>query len=479
MIILDFADSEIRALVLKKKVVTLATTLPLEPGWVKDGVIAEPAALAEQLKQFLTSNQVTETDMMATISGLHAIYRMVNIPRVSSKMLEDAAYIELEKNMPVALDELYTAWQAVNISQNELALCLLGVRREVIDSMVNTLRTAGLRPLVLEPRPLALARLADDPHTIIIDAQPTSFDIVIILGGIPQLMRTVPFSADDTYGRMTEVKDELERTINFYNLSHKEAPITPQSRIPIIVNGELPELAKATGYHCKPPLEPPILLHQPLDLHKYAAAEGLALRALRLDTSSLLRLTMNALPDVYLPKQRPLGQYAFWGFVLMATLAFLWLASLTVAEVRKTQELQSQVKSLEIRANVRRGTEKMLKELQAKIATAQARRDVFKKPIDIAASQRASVIADIRTVTTSITSGTLKLTHITCSDKAAVGADTTPQLEMEITGTATSESAILDYITRLRDSGRFTQVTIKEMKEKSYNEWQFTLSLAQ
>ncbi len=479
MIILDFADDEIRALVLKKKMVELATTLPLEPGWIKDGVIVEPTALVEQLKQFLTTNNITDTEAMGTVSGLYTIYRLVNIPRVPPKMLEDAAIIELEKNMPVSLDELYTFWQAINISQDELALCLTGVRREVIDSMVNTLRTAGLRPLVLEPRPLALARLADDPHTIIIDAQPTSFDIVIILSGIPVLMRTVPFSADDTYGRMAEVKDELERTINFYNLSHKEAPITSQSRIPIIVNGELPGLAEATGYHCKPPLEPLVLSHHSLDFTKYATAAGLVLRALRLQAPSPMRLTMNVLPEIYLPRRRRVGQYAFWGFVLMATLAFLWLASLTVAEVRKTQELQSQVKSLEIRARVRQGTEKMLKELQAKIATAQARRDVFKKPIDIAASQRASVIADIRTVTTSITSGTLKLTHITCSDKAAVGADTAPQFEMEITGTATSESAILDYITRLRDSGRFTQVTIKEMKEKSYNEWQFTLSLAQ
>ncbi len=476
MILLDFADGEIRALVLKKKAVVLATTLPLEPGWMKDGIVREPEALAGRLKDLLTGNNIVETEVAGTISGLHTIYRMVSIPRVSSKMLEDAAIIELEKNMPVSLDELYTSWQAVNISQDETALCLLGVRREVIDTMVNTLRAAGLRPVILEPRPLAVARLAEDPHTIIIDVQAASFDIVIVLGGIPVLVRTVPFSADDIYSRTAEVKDELERTVNFYNASHKEAPITPQSHIPVIVNGELPGLAEATGYQCRPPLEPPSLSHSSLDLTRYAAAAGLGLRLVRQQTLSM-RLTINALPEKYLPRRRPVGQYAFWGFVLIAAFVFLWLASLTVAQVRQTQQLQSQVKALEIRVRVRQGTEKMLKELQAKIAAAQAQLDVFKRPVDVARKQRADVIGDIRTMTTAITSGTLRLTQITCSDKSAVGTDTAPQIEIEVSGTATSEDAILGYITALRDSGRFSQVAIKEMKEVKYNEWQFTLSL--
>ena len=477
MIVLDFADSELRALVLKKKALQTATTIPLEPGWVKDGVVTEPNAFAERLKQFLASNNIADTEAMGTISGLHAIYRMVSIPRVPPKMLESAAAIELEKNMPVSLDELYTSWQAVNISADETALCLLGVRREVIDSLVAALRAAGLRPLVLEPRPLALARLAEDPHTIIIDAQSTSFDIVIVFSGVPVLVRTVLFSADDIYSRVAEVKDELERTINFYNASHKEAPITPQSRIPVIVNAELPGLAEATGYNCKPPLQPPVISSPSLDFSAYSAAAGLALRAVH-QQSSPMRLTMNAIPEIYLPKPRPVGQYAFWGFVLMAAMVFVWLASMTIAEVRETQQLQSQIKALEVRARARQGTEKVLKDLQTKITAAQQRRDIFKRPLDVAAAQRASVIAAIRELTTA-TSGTLRLQAITCNDKSPVGTDTTPQIEIELSGTATSQSTILDYTRKLRDSGRFSQITVKEMKEVKYNEWQFTLLLVQ
>jgi len=476
VIVLDFTDSEIKTLVVRRKKVELATTLSLEPGWVKDGAIAEPDAISQRLREFLSSNNITETEAMSTVSGQHTIYRMVNIPRVPPKLLENAAAIELEKNMPVSLEELYTTWQAVDISQEEIALCMVGTRRDIVDTMIRTLRTAGLRPVVFEPRPLAVARLSEDPHAIIIDAQPSSFDIVIVLSGTPVILRSVPFPDQDMYSRSAGVKEELERTINFYNASHKEAPITPQSRIPIILNGELPGLAEATGYHCKPPLAP--FTYPPLDLTKFAAGAGLALRVLQPKTSPM-RLTVNAIPETYLPKPRPVGQIAFWLFTLLAVIAFLWLASLTIAEVRQTAELNSQVEVLQARVNVRRGTEKVLKELQAKLDAAQTRLNVFQKPLDVAGAQRASVIADIREVTTANTSGTLKLKTITLTDKAATGTDVAPQIEVEINGTAASQSTILDYTRKLRDSGRFSQVTIKEMKEVKYNEWQFTLSLVQ
>lgn len=476
MIVLDFTDSEIKTLVVRKKKVELATTIPLEPGWVKDGTITEPDAISQRLREFLSSYSITETETMSTLSGQHTIYRMVNIPRVPPKLLENAAAIELEKNMPVSLEELYTTWQAIDISQEEIALCMVGTRRELVDTMIRILRAAGLRPVVFEPRPLAVARLSEDPTSIVIDAQPSSFDIIIVLGGIPVLVRTVLFSSDDLYGRSAGVKEELERTISFYNAAHKEAPITPQSRIPIILNGELPGLAEATGYQCKPPLAP--FTYPPIDLTKFAACAGLALRVLQPKISPM-RLTVNAIPEVYLPKPRPIGQIAFWLFTLLAVIAFLWLASLTIAEVRKTAELNSQVEVLQTRVNVRRGTEQVLKALQTKLDAAQTRLNVFQKPLDVAKAQRTSVIADIREVTTAITSGTLKLKTITLTDKAAAGTDVAPQIEMQIEGIATAQSTILDYTRRLRDSGRFSQVTIKEMKEVKYNEWQFTLLLVE
>lgn len=475
MIILDFADGAIEALLLRRKKLELATSISLEPGWVKDGAIAEPDAVSQRLREFLSSSNITETEVMSTVSGRHTIYRMVTIPRLSPKLLEDAAVIELEKNMPVSLDELYTTWQAVDVSAEEIALCMVGIRREAADTMVNMLRTAGLHPVVFEPKPLAVARLIDDPHAILIYTQPSSFDIVIVLGGTPALVRTVPFSdQQDVYGRVAEVKGELERTISFYNAAHKEAPITPQSRIPIILNGELPGLTEATGYPCRSLIAP--FTHPPLDLTRFAAGVGLALRVLQPKTSPM-RLMVNTLPEIYLPKRRPVGQIAFWLFTLLATLVFLWLASMTIAEVKQTQELRTQVEVLQKRVELRRGTEKLLKDLQTRLTETQAKRDVFQKPLDVASTQRTSVTEDIGEVTTALTSGALKLKTIDCTDKAAVGTDIAPQIELNISGTATSQNAILDYTRKLRDSGRFSQVTIKEMKEIKYNEWQFTLSL--
>ena len=46
-----------------------------------------------------------------------------------------------------------------------------------------------------------------------------------------------------------------------------------------------------------------------------------------------------------------------------------------------------------------------------------------------------------------------------------------------INGTAPDEATILSYCRSLRDTGRFSEVTVSNMKEMEYNEWDFTLTL--
>ena len=71
----------------------------------------------------------------------------------------------------------------------------------------------------MDIKPLALARLAREPNAIIVDVQPSEFDIIIMVNGIPQPIRTVPFSREalSLKERLVIVKDELERTVQFYN----------------------------------------------------------------------------------------------------------------------------------------------------------------------------------------------------------------------------------------------------------------------
>ncbi|MCJ7656150.1 MAG: pilus assembly protein PilM, partial [Dehalococcoidia bacterium] len=228
MVTLDIEDTSIRIMSVAGRQVQPAASLPLEPGLVHDGVIIDPATVGRRIGELMAANGISERRAVVSISGIHSIYRVVNIPKLPKNLMEEAAKREMERLMPVPLNELYTSWQAINVTDIDTVICLVGMPRSTVDAMLETLRQAGLQPEAMDVRPLALARVADERDALIINVQPFGFDIVVMIDGIPELLRSLPFPADAASPdeKIAEVKEELERTVGFYNSSHKGSEIT-------------------------------------------------------------------------------------------------------------------------------------------------------------------------------------------------------------------------------------------------------------
>jgi type IV pilus assembly protein PilM len=465
MVTLDIEDTCIRMVVVKGKRVEKAASLPLEPGLVTDGVVIDKAAVSQRIKELMAAHGITEKQVVVSISGIHSIFRVVSLPRLPNKMLDEAARREIDRVMPVPLNELYTSWQAAAVSDIETAICLVGLPRSTIDAMIETLHQAGLESQVMDIRPLALARLADEKDAIIISIEPVSFDIVVMIDGIPELLRSLSFPTGDISAadKVSVIKEELDRTITFYNSSRKGNPIT--RNIAAFISGELKEmLAEVLDYPIKPL---PQLLSYPegFDASEYAANIGLALKQVKVDTSQV-RVNVNVIPEVYLPKPRPVVQVISWALVVIAIGVLLPLAMSTQQAVRETLALQAQVNNDQIQVQVRQGTQATIEKLQKQINEAETIRDTFQQPLDNLKTQRAKVNGDLGKVT-SLLPGIVELKTISYSyDKS-----------FSISGTAPDETTILSYASALRNTGRFEEVTVSNMHELEFNNWEFTLTL--
>ena len=366
MVTLDIEDTAIKMMVVRGRQVETAASLPLEPGLVQDGVITNPAAVGRQISALMTANGISEKRVVVSVSGIHSIYRVVNTPKLPRNLLDEAANREAERVMPVPLNELYTSWQAINISDIETAICLVGIPRSTVDAMLDTLREAGLQPEAIDIRPLALARIADERDAIIVNAQQIGFDIVVMIDGIPELLRSLPFPADTTSPdeKVAEVKEELERTIAFYNSSHKGSEIT--FNVAAFVSGELGEMLAQTLEHRVKPLPQLLSYTDNLNAGEYAANIGLALRQARADISPA-KVSLNVTPEVYLPKPFPIIQLVSWIFIAVSIIVLFMFGISTLQEYRQTLSLQTQVRNTEIQIAVRQGTEAAIKQLQTKI----------------------------------------------------------------------------------------------------------------
>jgi len=463
MITLDIEDTSIRIMSVAGRRVQTAASLPLEPGLVHDGVIMDPATVGRRIGELMATHGISERRAVVSISGIHSIYRVVNIPKLAKNLMDEAAKREMERLMPVPLNELYTSWQAISISDIDTVICFVGMPRNTVDAMLETLRQAGLQAEAMDVRPLALARVADERDALIINAKPFGFDIVIMIDGIPELLRSLPYTADadSPDEKIAEVKEELERTVGFYNSSHKGSEIT--NRMAVFISGELGEMLAGTLEYRGKPLPQLLMYSDSLNTSEYAANIGLALRQTRVDISPA-RVNLNVVPEIYLPKPFPIIQLVSWSFIVVAIVCLFLFGILTMQKYRGTMALQMQVSSIQSQVEVRQGTESAVKQLQTKIDAAEKAGAVFKKPLDSAKAQRAKVNGDISTIT-SLLPGIIDVTSISYSTGITV------------TGSAPDDTTIVDYVRALRDSKQFSQVLISSMNETEFNTWTFTLAL--
>ncbi|MBM4446994.1 MAG: hypothetical protein FJ023_06535 [Chloroflexi bacterium] len=464
MVTLDIEDTSIKMMVVKGKRMEAAATLPLEPGLVHDGVITDPAIVGRRISELMAAHGIAERKVVVSISGIHSIYHIVNLPRLPKALLAEAAKREMERLMPVSLSELYTSWQAISMSDIETTLCLIGLPRNTVDAMLATLRQAGLQSEAMEARPLALARVADERDSIIINAQSYGFDIVVMVDGISELLRSLPFPADATspHDKVDEVKEELEKTVAFYNSSHKGGEIS--RNVAAFVTGELGDMLAGTLEYRVKPLPQLLSYTDSLITSEYAANIGLALRQARGDFSQA-RVNINVTPEAYLPKPLPAIQIVSWTFILIAIAVLFFFGTSTLQQYRETTALQTQVNNAQTQAQVIQGTEAAIKTLQTQIAAAKKASDAIKQPLDDAKTQRAKVNSDLSKVT-SLLPGIIEVKSISYTSTS-----------LAIIGTSPDETTIVDYVRALSNSGQFSQVLISNMIETQYNQWQFTLTL--
>ncbi len=449
-------DSSLRLLVAKGKKVEKWADLTLEPGLIRDGVILNEAEVAAKIKELLKGLGVRNKKVVAGLSGLRCLTPLISLPQLPKALLPEAIRQETETIMPVPMEQFYLTWQTIP-SRGEEKVFVVAVPRNAADALVKTLRQAGVEPDLMDIKPLALARAVKEATAIIVDVQPTEFDIVIMVDGIPQPIHTqsLPRAAKSWKEKLPIIRQELDKTMKFYDSSHPENPLA--SDTPIFVSGELtPESLAGELKHPVLPLSPPLKCPPGLLLGRYMANIGLALKKI----SSVRRacpskVNVNALPDVYRPEAPSLINMLAPPIILVAVALLIFLFMLirnTAADTAAGQDQLDTVKQIlnEKKPENQLQTEEIA-ELEKAVAELEVTYDAFATVLDSFGSNHAEVNGDLAVVISALP-GTLSLTSISHATGLA------------ISGTAPSEGEVLAYATALRASDRFSQVIVSSIK---------------
>lgn len=463
-------DTSIRLLVAQGKQIKKWAEMPLEPGLVKNAIVINKEEVAARIKGLFKAQEIRENRVNIGISGLHCLSRPITLPQLPKDMLTEAIIREAKRVLPMPPEQLYLSWFPVPGRDGKPQVFLVAVPRKTADSLLKTLRQAGLRPQFMNLKPLLLAGSVKESTAIIADAQLTEFDIVIMADGVPQPVRTISFpdEAMSWEKKLKVVSEELDRTIKFYNSNNPEQPLAPT--VPIFVSGELakqPELCQALSRemgHPVLPLPSPLECPGGLDPNRYMANISLAFQQLPSGKKAEPSVTsLNSLPISYLPETFSLTRVlaATGSAVIIGIIVFLVM--LIQSAAADTLLLQKQLDTTIQRITREQGLVDTIERLEQKVTEAEVSRDSFTSALSSLETLGNGVNGNLELITESVPSP-VNLTRINYTTNMLI-----------ITGQSPSEKGILSYLDALNSSGGFTEITVSDMTRISDELMNFTL----
>ncbi|MHB0859130.1 MAG: type IV pilus biogenesis protein PilM [Anaerolineae bacterium] len=245
---LAIESTDLRFVSTKKGAIEKWGSVPLPQGLISQGFITNAPEMGKVIDELFTAHNLSRKRVITSMSGLRAIPRLLNLPKLQASMMEDTIAREAKKEMPLSLENLYLSWQSMPGTGEQQRIYLLGVPRELIDAQVRALQGAGIAPYMMDLKPLALIRAVNRPEAILANLEQNTLDVVVVFDYMPVIMRTFSLENEsmDDLGRLDRLANELNQTIRFYNDSHQNEMIDPAT--PLFLSGQALATRSAAEY---------------------------------------------------------------------------------------------------------------------------------------------------------------------------------------------------------------------------------------
>jgi len=284
IVTLDFDGRDIRLLITRGRKVLRWGSASVPPELMHQGLIKETKRMGAGLARFMATHKASKRRVVTSVTGHRAVLRLLSLPEISANLLENAVRRKAKQEMPLPLEETYLSWQVVGRENKHLQVYALAIPHLVIDRQLETFRAAKIKPGVMDIKPLALVRAVHKRDAIVVNLEEQSLVVIIVEDGIPVVIRSMPQGSEklDPKAAMERLSLELTRTTQFYNESHRDHPLDPQTVVYVtgapFDNPETREmLASMTSFPIEVP-KPPMRWPKGFPVATYCANMGLALK---------------------------------------------------------------------------------------------------------------------------------------------------------------------------------------------------------
>ena len=134
------------------------------PGVIENEVIVDPKALGSAVKALLAECGIKTKKVVSSVAGQsRVVVRVIEVPKMSRDELAETMKWEVERHVPFSPAEVVMDFQPLDRptadpDAQSMEVLLAVAQQELIDSHVQTLLAAGLKPMAIDIEPLACGR---------------------------------------------------------------------------------------------------------------------------------------------------------------------------------------------------------------------------------------------------------------------------------------------------------------------------------
>ncbi len=158
-----------------------------DPAAFKDGVVQTPeiiAATVQDLFRHHLVGDITTNRVAMSLPIARAFTRSLEVPPLNAKELAEAVRNEAEQYIPAAMDDLYIDYTQSRTDEDKLAVFIVAMPKNIVDSYIMLARLMGLEAVALQTSSGAGAHLfgrdpQSDVPSLLIDFGSDSADITV------------------------------------------------------------------------------------------------------------------------------------------------------------------------------------------------------------------------------------------------------------------------------------------------------------
>ncbi len=166
----------------------------LVPEAIVEGEIMDRQLVVEAIQNLLEKCEIKERRVVTGIAGRGVIVRKITMDRLEAKDAREAIHWEAEQYVPYDMSDVSLDFEILDpeVGPNQMQVLLVAAKKELINTHLDLIRDAGLRPSVIDINSFAVLNAAElnydflrDEVVALVNVGAELTNVNIVRGGVP------------------------------------------------------------------------------------------------------------------------------------------------------------------------------------------------------------------------------------------------------------------------------------------------------